>query len=101
MVSRQYNITSTIFTAGNHGFEYRWAAYGYMSPGAPSNPLAHPDHRAPHEPATLEDSWVELDTVYSFAGLNAFEHEPLYYHRCHAPEPSNDMVEISLYEAGD
>ena len=73
--------------------EYEWLAEGHISQYIPARTSGPPEHWYPEEGGELEDVKLTLIAVDN--------KEPLYYHRCHAPCPDNNLVETALFEAYD
>lgn len=90
------NCATLIYTEDDN-FEYEWEAFGYITPYIPAKVSGHPDSCYPEEGGELEAVILGLAAVYA----NDYRYEPLYYHHCHAPRPSNDLVEAALFEALD
>ena len=87
-------ITTVAYSFDERDNGYCWEIVILYCPGSPgSSLLCHPDNAYPPEFSSYDVLNVKLIEVNG---------EPaLYYHKCHAPKPTDDHIEALMYEALD
>ena len=76
------------------GTEYYWSIKGYFSTYVPAKTWGRFEDCYPAEGGELEK--VETDLVHIDYGFGV--EEPFYYHHCHLQEPTDEQVQVALWE---